>query len=216
MKIILGTPEYARYSEEALSAVEVVRSSPAGEEGLRSAIATFKGVLVKLSGYQQDVNSDSVEGRSHDVSTKQLYLHRVKGDLKTMCDDISARLSSMLDPSKRGELNPGFQTLRWIVEWCVASKAATHQNVGSLQTCDVSRNAMSYLTRFWGFEVKLNTFKCCTALGLRVPLAQVVMDLYSMELQEFLTQHQEPREPDQMVEAAETLMASLNVNSGDS
>lgn len=217
MKIVLQYRDYVEYAAEAAAASDAVKNTSSDEGGLVLAIHEFNRILVKLSGFQQDTNSDSVDKLTADVAFKELRLARVKEELAAMKSLIADRLSVRLDPLHRHEQFAGLETLRFMTWAFAQSKPMDINEIGATNVSDVCRSAVIYLTRKWSFEIKLSMFKCCSTVGIRRPLSQVVKELYAMEMAVFLASCY-PGYSAQMALATEELTNRLNIGEqgGDS
>jgi hypothetical protein len=210
MKIVLQRRDYVDYATEAALAFDVVTDAAPDENGLVLAIRAFNNILVKLSGFQQDVNSDSVDKLGNDVAFKELRLKGVKEGLANMKGLITERLSRHLDPYYKNEQFAGLETLKFMT-WAHGLAAPfTVEEISATDVADVCRSAVIRLTRTWSFEIKLSMFKCCSIVGVKRPLAQVVKEIYSMDMTVFLPSCY-PGYAAQAARATEVLMANLNI-----
>lgn len=215
MKIVLDVSVFSEYASEAASAADFVRALPCNDEGIRSAITRFNQILVKLSGFQQEINSETMDGLTDGSSTKELLLIGVEGSLRSMKTAISDRLSAQLDPFTKGEMNPGAETLKSMVRWYAKGKPASGYAIGCVNVSDISRGATLHLSKLYSFDIKLNLFKCSSALGIRKPVAQVARELYSINLEELFRDERQAGGSTHLAEITAALASSLNISQED-
>lgn len=213
MKILLSRDNYADYAREAVDATRTVREAPSDEGGAVIAVAAFNTVLVKLAGFCQDANSDAMDKLPMEVGYKEIRLEWVKKELNTMKELISGRMSTLLDPLVMGSSNAGLDTLKLMTWWYVRNRPFSIRQVGETNVSDICKGAILNLSRHWSFDIKLSTFTCCSALGLKKPLADVVRDLYSIPLARFIPESVPGASLEFRSEATESLVRALNLSS---
>nr|BDT53076.1 25 kDa protein [wheat closterovirus 1] len=212
MKIILPPIDYINYHSEVVAVVDFVKSIPQDENGIVNAISMYNSALVKLSGFQQDANSDMMDKMYNDASFKSRKLNTIKAELREVKDAIAERLSQLLDPAKQDSVaNPGLETIKLVTRWYISGMAFDFRTVGNTDMAEVCRVALIRRSRQWSFDLKPSIFTCCSALGIKAPFAQVVKDLYSMELSELIPESFPGLSHESTIDARASLMGALRI-----
>lgn len=211
MKILLAPEVTSAYVNECESLLNACGSAPEGLAITRDLIRAFNTTLVKLDGLYRSVQGQRVDGYTMEAIAAKNQLDKAKTFIELSKELISARISKEFDPYNTDKGTAGIETLRTI---CVWYTEGGHYEVSSLAKTPVAvlaKEAVKRKSRQMSFDITLATFRSCNLLGQNVVLATVLKEFYGIKFPDFFRTCFRQSEGESNLEAAESLMAALNV-----
>lgn len=211
MKIILAAEAISAYVSESEALLNACGSAPEGLAVTQDLIRAFNLTLVKLDGFYRSVQGQKVDGYLMEATSARNLLDKAKTYIELVKELISARLAKHFDPHNTDKGTAGIETLRTICVWYTEGGHYEVSGLAKTPVAEIAKEAVKRKSRLMSFDITLATFRSCNLLGQKAALATVLKDFYGIEFPDFFKTCFRQLKGDSNLEAAESLMAALNV-----
>lgn len=211
MKIILAPEAISAYVNESECLLNACGSAPEGLTTTQNLIQAFNLTLVKLDGFYRSVQGQKVDGYLMEAASAKNLLDKAKTFIELSKELISARLAKEFDPYDTNKSTAGIETLTTICVWYTEGGHYEVSGLAKTPVAVIAKEAVKRKSKLLSFDVTLATFRSCNLLGQKAALATVLKEFYGIEFPDFFKTCFRQLKGDSNLEAAESLMAALNV-----